>query len=573
MTPLSVDDINSAIISQVESEIGSTIPILPIAFVRVIAKAFAAVIVLIYKYTGFIFLQLFVATATDRETTIGGVTIVPLTEWGRLVGAGDPIPAVAAELTATVTVINQTGDPIPSGTTVVHDASGVVYAMTATVLKDAATKTITIEAISDQTDGSGVGAIGNLENGSIVSFSSPIADVVRDAPIASTVTTGVDAESTALYRQRIVDRFQKPPQGGALADYEIWAEEAAGIINAYPYTGFLPGTVEVYLEADVVSSGSADGFPTAPQLAAALALIDLDVAGRATRRPANALAFTFSITRKDFKVDVIGLDSPDPTTTEQAITDGLETLFATFAPFIGGLTVTPKDRVTRSEVSGVVHDIASANNATFSSVILNTQTDTQTSYGAFVVASSDDATEVGTVVTLTDAALIFSGGNTIGLRFTNVSIPPGATVISATLTFTSASVKNPYSVLTINGEAATNPGTFTTGSSNLTARTKTINFAQFIPDAWAVDDEKEISVANIIEDIIAIPGWAANNAMVFLIESATGSDREARSFDDDPLKATQLDIVFRSPAVGFSPQEVTTLGVGEKAKVSSVSFI
>jgi uncharacterized phage protein gp47/JayE len=572
MTPLSVDGINSAIISQVETEIGSTIPILPIAFVRVIAKAFAGVVVLLYKYTGFIFFQMFVATASDEPTTISGTTITPLTEWGRLVGAGDPVPAVAAEMTATVTVINQTGDPIPAGTSLVYDPTGVIYVTTATVLKDAATKVITIEAASDQTGGDGLGSIGNLQIGDLVSFTGPVADVVRDASIASIVTSGEDAEPSVQYRQRIIDRFQKPPQGGALADYEIWGEEAAGIINVYPYTGALPGTVENYCEADPVSSGSPDGIPTQPQLDAALALINLDVSGRATRRPANALASTLPITRKAFEVDIVSLAAPDPAATQTAITDGLNTLFATFEPFIGGLTVTPRDRVTQAEVSGVVFDIAQANNATFSSVLLKSQGPQQSTFGAFVSASSDDASETGGSVALAGTVLLFDVSNTIGVRFTNVNIPAGATIISATLSFTSPSVKNPYSVLTVRGEADANASTFTTTASDISSRVNTINLSTWIPDAWAVDVEKSVDVKSIVEDIIAIPGWAALNAMVFKVTAAAGSDREARSYDDDPSKAPRLSITFTAPGASFAAIEVVTLGKGEKAKVTTVSF-
>ncbi len=573
MTPLSVEDIAAQLISDIEGKIGATIPFLPIAFIRVLSKALAAGIVLLYKYVGFIFLQLFVATASDKETMVGGLTIVPLTEWGRLVGLGPPVAAVPAELTATVLVLNQTGQPIPSGTTLVYEPTGVVYAMTASVLRDAATKTITIEAISDQTGGGGVGTIGNLTNGSTLSFSSPVADVQRNVDIASTVVTGEDAESSILYRQRVLDRFQKPPQGGALADYEAWALEAPGIIRALVYTGALPGTVEVYLEADTVSSGSPDGIPTQPQLDAALALIDLDQAGRATRRPANALAFTLAITRKAFKVVVIALDAPDPSTMETSIADGLDILFAEFEPFIGGLTVTPRDRVTQSEVSGVVHDITSAGGATFSSVTLETQVPAQTSYGQFVVASSDDATQVGTSFTsLTAGSLTMHNANTIGVRFLSLTIPADATVLTAELVFVSLSDRDGYTVLDIMGEADANPSTFGTGGTDISGRVTTVNTVAWTPDAWLTDEVKRISVVSIVEELIAVPGYAAGNAMVFIIQSALPNDRQARSFNNDPTKAPRLEITFLSPTVGFAPQAVTTLGVGELAKVTDVSF-
>ncbi len=573
MTPLSVAEINANIISKIETQIGQTIPLLPVAFVRVLAKAIAGVVVLIYKYTSFIFLQQFVATASSRPTTISGITVTPLIAWGNLVGAGDPVPATAAELTIDVTVINQTGLAVPSGTALVYEPSGVIYLTLSDFLRDAAIKSVNIVAASDQAGGSGLGAIGNLANGSLVSFTSPLADLQQATVVTAPVVTGADGEDLdTVYRQRVIDRFQKRPQGGALADLEIWAEETAGVINAYPYTGNLPGTVEVFAEADPVSSGSPDGFPTQPQLDATLASLKLDLNGRATRLPANMFAFVFSITRRDFSVEVVSLDAPDPIATQADITAGLETLFATFEPFIGGLTVTPRDRITQTEVGAVCQDIAQANNATFSSVILRAANTAPAVFNALVTASSNDATQIGSVVTLADLTLALVPANTIGVRWVNVNVPPSATITSATLTMTSKSVKSAYTVITIRGEANSNAGTFTTGANDITSRVSTLNSVEWVATAWAVDQENTIDITAIVAEIIAIAGWAALNSMVITMTSATGSDREAYSFDDDPTKSPKLTVNFDDPTGPFISQQVVSLAKGEKAKVSSVTF-
>lgn len=573
MTPLSIAEINDAIIAQIESQISQTVPLLPVAFVRVLAKAIAGVVVLIYKYTGFIFLQMFVATASSRATTIGATVVTPLIEWGRLVGAGDPVPAVAAELTVDVAVVNQTGNPIPTGTPLVYTPNGLIYLTTATILRDAATKSVNIVASSDQAGGDGLGAIGNLDIGALVSFANPLADVDRDTTVTALVTSGEDEEDLdTLYRQRVIDRFQKRPQGGALSDLEIWPEEAAGIINAYPYTGDLPGTVEVYCEADPVSSGSPDGFPTQPQLDAAEALIDLDENGYATRRPANMFVFVRSITRRDFTVEIPGLEAPDLPGTKLAITDGLTTLFKTFEPFIGGLSVTPRDRVTATEVGAVAQDIARANNGTFSTLLLRAAPQTQTVFAAFVTVSDNDASETAGVVTLVGTTLAMVAANTIGARFVNVNVPVGAAIVSATLTLTAKTIKTAYSVITIRGEAAPNAAIFTVAANDLTDRTPTINSSTWIPTQWAVDGEYAIDVTAIVAEVIAINGWAALNSLAVLITADAGADREAYSYDDTPGKAPQISITYTAPGSPYTTQSVVTLGRGEKAKVSSVTF-
>ena len=67
-----VASINLTIIAQIESSINQTIPLLPKSFIRVFSKTFAGVFILLYKYAGFIFLQLFVKTATIEDVTVLG---------------------------------------------------------------------------------------------------------------------------------------------------------------------------------------------------------------------------------------------------------------------------------------------------------------------------------------------------------------------------------------------------------------------------------------------------------------------------------------------------------------------
>lgn len=363
-------EISDNIIAQLEASLNQSIPLLPKSFLRVLSKALAAVFILLYKYAGFTFLQMFVQTATIAETEINGVIVSPLLAWGRLIGVGDPAPATHAELLINITVENQVGS-LPSGSQLVNATNGVTYITIGSVLLNAATVQATIRAASDQAGGGGAGTIGNLEPGAIVSFANPLPNVARDAVVDSQTVTGADGESEAAYRQRIIDRFQKRPQGGALADYELWAEEPAGVLNAYPYTSDCPGQVDVYIE----SATEPDGIPTTAQLEEALDSIELDENGLASRRPANALANTFSIARVGFEVTIAGLVVDNEVEVEADITAAIEEYFLSRAPFIIGLTVLPRqDRITRSGVEGTVDDIVSAAGGIFSAATITQAT-------------------------------------------------------------------------------------------------------------------------------------------------------------------------------------------------------
>lgn len=366
-----LQEISDNIVSQMSAALNQTIPLLPKSFIRVLAKVLAGVFILLYKYGGFMFLQIFVSTASTKTTVINGKPIVPLIEWGRLIGIGDPAKSTRAELIVEITVETQSGS-LPSGTQLTSSTNGVTYITLGSVLLDAATKQVSVRAVADQANGGGAGAIGNLDAGAILSFANPLANVARDTVVILQSVTGADAEDIEVYRQRVVDRFQKRPQGGAYADYEQWGEEPAGILNVYPYTSACPGQVDVYVEAAPESSGDPDGTPTTAQLQEVLDSIELDTTGLATRRPANALINAYPITRTAFDVRVLGLEVDDLATVRDSIETVVTEYFLAREPYIPGLTVPPReDRISRSAVGGAVEDIVSANNGIYSVVAIS----------------------------------------------------------------------------------------------------------------------------------------------------------------------------------------------------------
>jgi len=370
LTTPTTQQINDNIIAQLETSLNQSIPLLPRSFLRVLAKALSGVFILLYKYAGFSLLQQFVQTATIDPTQINGVTVRPLVEWGRLVGVGDPVPATAAELKIDIAVESLSG-LLPSGTQLINSANGVTYITIGAVALSAATVPATIRAASDQANGGGLGALGNLEPGDEVSFANPLSNVARTAVVTAQTTTAANAESEGAYRQRVIDRFQKTPQGGAYADYEQWGEEVAGVLNVYPYTSDCPGQVDLFVEATQASSGSPEGIPTGAQLQSVLDAVNLDQSGLASRRPAGALVNVFPINRLGFDVRVSGLVVDDLGAVRDQIEKALDGYFAGRAPYIVGLSTPPRnDRITRSALGGVVDDVVSSRGGIFGGVLL-----------------------------------------------------------------------------------------------------------------------------------------------------------------------------------------------------------
>lgn len=342
-----IKEIQTRIISDIEAETGQTIPILSKAVWRILAFGLAGAWIILYKYGTDAFRQRFVQTASETFLSLLGELVnvfrQPATIWD---GTADVVSSV------------DTGD-IPAGTQLTNTNTGTVYTVSVGVNLSIGTVTFSLASTTGGSDG-------NLNAGDTLDFVKPIPGIESTVTIASSVTAGEDQEELETYRQRVLDAYQKKPQGGALADYEQWAEEAPNVINAYPYASDTPGQVEVYIEVD----DQTDGIPTNDQLVAALDYIYYNpTTGLATRRPVTAEVFTYAITRPEFDFEVVSL-SPDTPETREDIEDALEQLLLAKEPYIQGLAITRNDTISQAESTATVQVVASSASATISGVLV-----------------------------------------------------------------------------------------------------------------------------------------------------------------------------------------------------------
>src|SRR5690606_28899846 len=96
---------------------------------------------------------------------------------------------------------------------------------------------------------------------------------------------------------RVIEHFRAVPKGGGWYHYKEWRESVDGIARVFPFPGFFPGTIDVYVEAE--TSINPEGFPTAQLLQDVSSYInETDPStGLAIRRPANAAVRVLGITR------------------------------------------------------------------------------------------------------------------------------------------------------------------------------------------------------------------------------------------------------------------------------------
>ncbi len=192
-----------------------------------------------------------------------------------------------------------------------------------------------------------------------------------------------------------------------------------------------------------------------------------------------------------------------------------------------------------------------------------------------VAAGSDDAEESASgrlKLTSSDLELVQESSNqTVGMRFNGVTIPPGATITLATVQFQADETHSGGTSLTIEGQAANNPPTFSS-SANITSRARTSASVAWSPPPWdnkgeQGPDQQTPDIATVIPEIVDQPGWASGNSLVIIVTGA--GKRVAESYDGDQNGAPLLHVEYytgppanTAPTVASGPDQSVTLPDG-----------
>jgi hypothetical protein len=180
-----------------------------------------------------------------------------------------------------------------------------------------------------------------------------------------------------------------------------------------------------------------------------------------------------------------------------------------------------------------------------------------------VASSSDDAEESasGSVsLASSDLELVVEGTTqqTVGVRFTNVQVPPAAAIVSASIQFQVDEVSTGSgSSLTIRAQDADSPATFASTAFDVSSRSRTDAVATWAPPAWdtvgqAGPGQRTTDLSALVREVIERPGWAPGNAMAFIF---TGSGtRTAEAFDGTGPPTLVVEYTTAVTSItGFSP--------------------
>ena len=193
-----------------------------------------------------------------------------------------------------------------------------------------------------------------------------------------------------------------------------------------------------------------------------------------------------------------------------------------------------------------------------------------------IASSSDDAEEAvagstygeGNVdLTSSDIELVKDnepptmGNQIVGLRFTGMNIPAGATITSAYLTLRTVAPDAPMTnseatSLTIKGQLIANSPTFTTTNGDISNRTLTTASTAWSPGTWTTGtDYNSPGIESVIQEIINQGSWASGNALSIII-TGTGH-RSSQAFDTNPTTAAKLVVTYTTGSIS-SPGGVST---------------
>lgn len=134
----------------------------------------------------------------------------------------------------------------------------------------------------------------------------------------------------------------------------------------------------------------------------------------------------------------------------------------------------------------------------------------------------------------------------IGLRFTSLSIPQGATITNAYIRFRADenSTSSSASVI-ITGEDVDDASGFTYNDDDLSDRTKTSNSVNWSMSQWSKNYYyNSADISYIIEEIVGRSNWTSGNDINLFFTPNGGSDRDAISRDESTNHCPKLVLTY-----------------------------
>lgn len=361
-----ISELYTTILSDLEGTYGDNIPLFGKNMLRAQAAVQAAKLKIVYLSIAYTQKNIFPDTA-DAEAS-GGT----LERFGRVKLGRNPFPATAGQYTVEIT--GTIGSTISAGTTwKSNDDSlnpGKLFILDVEYELVAATDSIVLRALESGLDS-------QLLVDDELSSTSPIAGVDKVATVTAETVEPLSSEDIELYRQRTLEAYRLEAQGGSKTDYRLWAADAQGVQQVYPYAkdGEV-GVIDLFVEATVADSTDGKGTPSAGLLLEVEEVVNFDPdtskpLNERGRLPLGVVDVNYlAVSVLEVDIEIIGFAG---VTTEQQtlIFNAIEQEISTIRPFIAGADILSEknDILDKNKIIATI--LQAVNNASFSSLDLD----------------------------------------------------------------------------------------------------------------------------------------------------------------------------------------------------------
>ena len=318
-----ITEIRDNILADIETATGKSAPLLPRSVWRVLATALAGALHLLYRFGRWAYRQIF--TVSQDESSL----LLRAQEYGIV---RTPATKFIGEIT-----ITGSGATIPAGT--LWQKDGNVYQSTESVIFSTS-DTVEIESLETGDDV-------NLSLSDELELVTPQSGVDAEATVSTVTQAAEDAETVEDFRSRILFRQQNQPQGGAIADFVLWATEVSGIAEAFVKRPE-PGFVTIYPITD--DADPADRIPSGTKITEVQTYVS-----DTTRRPLNAQVTVTAPTEVEFDVDIADLD-PNDADTKAAIISAIESYMYARRPVQYTDQATDNSTISEAQIARIAVD-------------------------------------------------------------------------------------------------------------------------------------------------------------------------------------------------------------------------
>lgn len=333
------------ILADLEAQMNITIPVFGKSFLRALAMVQAAKLYMLYLRLAAVQKNVWVDTA-DSVANGGTLERFGFVKLGRY-----PYPATQGKYYCTVN--GTAGAVIHGGTQFISDDSsqnpGKLFVLDSTYTLAGYLDEIELRAL-EAGDGSAL-AINDTLTSTV-----PIALVDSVVIVAAESVQPEAAEDLEDYRRKVIDSFRLLPQGGAPADYRLWASEVSGVVQTYPYTASgVTNQVNLFIEAD-----TNDGVPTLQDIQNVQDNIELPTATRPARKPVTDIVNYLPVTPRVIDI-TISTFTPAPSANLQNLieTAVIESL-SEIRPFVDSIDIV-SERNDYFDVNKIITIILTAN--------------------------------------------------------------------------------------------------------------------------------------------------------------------------------------------------------------------